>query len=313
MTSTALWETELRGPQYASLRAVEIPVDLTNGGYRAYVWVTSTADLDNAGNQFKGWTQSVTPPATPTMAITPGDATTPTEILLDAASVATGGRYLVEYHDQDAPDDDWLYVEGAYLVVPTVGTNEATVSDSQARFGMARHYRAKQVVESPWLAGSYSAEQSVVIDSDIWTLTDAQGETPGIEFRPKDEFNYDRKFVGEEHWPDGRTKAVMIWGEVPIKAKSFTLSGWLRSQAEVEAAEALVLSRHVLLLRDPYHRGTFVAFSGDQSWSHPSSAPEASDTTPGGWTHSIEVPVVEVARPLVGPAEGTLALVGSDA
>jgi hypothetical protein len=91
-TSEATWETTVMGARARSLRVVMPDVDLVNATYRAYVYVKSTADLSNSGDQFIQWVQSTVAPAAPTMTVVPGSALYPTTINLSAASIA--GDYL---------------------------------------------------------------------------------------------------------------------------------------------------------------------------------------------------------------------------
>lgn len=303
------WGTTIEGPLARQQRTVRPAVDLPNDTYRVYVTVTSTGNL--SATDYQQWVQNVVPPETPSMIIANGHDLVPTLISLDVAAVAADGRFVVEYRDD--PEDTWQYVDvdgaGGHLIVPD-GAGSAAIIDWQAPHNKVRYYQAKQVVEEPYLAGAYTGIQSVVWTGQQWTLLEL-GSSLLIEQEAR-EWKYSRKVVAKPLWPDTRETAVVISGTVPVKGKVGTLRLRTLDKVAFDLLDSGVLRKgRVILHRDFFGTADFYVITDDVDYELPRARPTLSESTPIRHFHEIDVPVTETSRPLVGPQDGPLALVGS--
>jgi hypothetical protein len=304
-TSAATWETS--GTDQ-SVRRVQIGVELANTGYRAYVFTTEPSGLASAAD-YTGWTQTVTPPSTPTVAATAGAGLDGIDLALHVSTVGLDpdAVFGVEYHDVDWDGTTWEWVRGGYDIAPD-GSGDATITDPEPRFGVARTYRALVYIYDAsldtWNASAWSATNAATLGpTDVWALSNPFAPSMDVLVEPTEDLVAPkRQIIAGVFWPVDREEPIVVSGGPP-KAPSFTVGLYALSAAQRSAIEALLDADVVLLLRDPLGRAFFFRAIDDTTLTtdHTASGSRTDET------HVHELRCQTVRRPTAGPPAGPLA------
>lgn len=308
-TKTASWQTA--GVDARTFEA-RTGVVLANGTYRAYVRAADSSGL------FSPWAYSqfvvnVTKPNTPTVTASPTNGAFGVYGVNVGLSVSTAGlnaaaRFGVQYHDSDWDGSTWQWVKNGFGIVPVSGA--ASLNDREARFGVARTYRAvvyiADTVLDTWNGSDWSATASATAGPrNVWTLTNAANPTSDTvvavqEFRPA------RKVVAGAFETVGGD--VVVVSDGAPRLPRFDLRVWLKTTAQRTAVLALFEADAVLLLRNPFGEAFYVKPSdGDLVVELLRAAPTVGEVTSIRDFRSLSVPVQTVERPAAGPTFGPFA------
>lgn len=305
-TSTVVYR--ITGQTSGLTRSYQIPVDLPNTTYRAYVRVTDASGLQSTTVN-KQWVQNVTRPATPTVTPTVLGALTGISVLIHTAALTGGGTFGLQYHDSDWDGVTWLFVRNGWDVVPN-GSGDATVIDYGAGYGVQRTYRAIYYVYTAatgaWNGGDFSTTANATItDKTKWTLGTADtNDTMTVRVQPGINFKSESK--AGVFWPSGRPDPIVIRDGVP-KFESIDFSLWALDNATRVALETM-LDNQVLLLRDPFGHRYYITPVQDIGQDMMLASPLQSETTPIRDANQFKLQVQRVARPKTGPTAGPLAV-----
>lgn len=306
--------------------------DFANGTWRAYVQVTDTSGLSSAWVNSQ-WIEGVTPPPTPTVTPTPGaTALDGISVLVHATSPPGGTLFGLQY--QDDASDPWRWVRGRVAGVTSDGSalipngsGNATIVDDEVSFGVVRTYRAISYTGSGTnlIVSAFSNPATAVqADTTKWILSNPADYSQGgvIHVQPNT-FKLARPIVGSAFQPVGRQNAIVMTDGGP-KGAIGDLKLTAPLLADYDMIADMIEAGTPLLLRDPYGRGFYImpvydsgghlrgATGGTAAWSSELvlAPPDCGEValSGAGFLNHISFPIVQVDRPLSGPATGPLAL-----
>jgi hypothetical protein len=296
----------ITGQTSGNTRSLQLPVDLPNATYRAYVRVRDASGLQSTTANIT-WIQNVTRPTTPT--VTPTVTGSPIQrvsLLINRGTLIANERVGVQY--QDADDTTWRWVQNGWDLVPD-GSGNATVIDYGAGFGVQRTYRAVHYVydsaTGAWNGSDFSTTANATLtDKSKWVLATADSSDQ-MTIRVQPGLRFTQETRAGTFWPSGREDPIVIRDGVP-KFMSTSLSLWVLDNATRVALEAILRSQ-VLLLRDPFgHRYYVVPVQNiEQTPMH--ASPLLTETTPLRDANVFSFEIQRVARPKTGPLVGPLA------
>lgn len=266
-------------------RGIASPKDLPNGGYRMYVRAQDTAGQWSAWAN-RSWTQSITPPATPTgLSATPNAAAA--TVALSVSATPSSTAKLVRFDCSDDAGATWAPVAGAEAV-PIATTTTAV--DLTARLGVARTYRAVAYSNDPRVASVPSGTATATLTRLAYFLTALDDSTLGGEVGVQGPFQWDREMVGGIFEGLGAKFPTVVDDGEP-KARRGTLRIICESKAEWARIQRLAEARTTVLLRDPYGDVAYCRMVGN--W--PQLLLEATEKQ----MYGTELPLIEVAPPHV--------------
>lgn len=290
------------------LRSVQVDEDLANDTYRAFARVTDSSGLVSSW-VYRQWTENVTPLDAPTVVVTSLDGLDGISIDIAVGSPpVTNGRFALQY--QDADSDTWEFVRDGYGIVPD-GSNEATLVDYEARFGVERTYRAKHYVYDAdgdiWVGSAWSATDADTLGPrDIWTLTNPFDSDAGGIVDVNPDFSLDRSIVGGAFQPDGRDDPIVLIDGKP-KTPVGSLRLWELSTSMRVELDELFEAQVPVLLRDPFGRAFYIMAIGSVKQSFVHASPTAGEVTSVRDAHELSASVQGVRRPSAAPLTGPLA------
>lgn len=306
-TSTVVYR--ITGQTTGNTRGLQIPVDLPNATYRAYVRATDTSGLTSTTATIT-WIQNVVRPATPTVTPTVLGALTGISLALhvNPAGLPANTKFGLQY--QDADDATWRMVKNGWDVVPN-GSGDATVVDYGAGFGVQRTYRAICYVydsaTDTWNAGDFgSTSNATITDKTKWVLsTSDSNDAVAVKVNP--DFHISHTIKAGIFWPVGRQDPIVVRDGVP-KFGSVDMSLWVLDNAARTAVEAMIQNQ-TLLLRDPFGRRHYLTLVQNYERVPMHAAPLLTETTPLRDANVFNFHVQRVARPRTGPTSGPFATV----
>jgi hypothetical protein len=272
---------------------LDVPFDLVNGTYRAYVKATDSAG-DTSIWDFRQFVMNVVPPNAPTVSVDPDPETWATAVTVTAGAGSTTGLSAVaEYSDDEGVT--WQQVVGGTQPYPTSGPKVVTVQDHQAPFNQGRRYRGRTIAPEPYITSAASSSVTDFIPSDEWVMTDAAtGEGMAVSWIP--EWTDRRDSGGAAHYPLGRGTAVVT--RTGMKAATMPISIRTMSRAAHDELEGLITSGRTLLLRDPYERHLFCSVVGEvERTMLDGISPDAFEVTNMRFAHEHRFSVAVVDRP----------------
>lgn len=310
-TSTATWSTIFLS---SSVSTVQPNIDFPNGAWRAYVRVTSSAGLVSSWG-YSGWTQSITPPNTPTLVSSStgliADGATLTASILSPGAAVVGMQYM----DAAPYPQVWRWVRDGDALVPTGGgaTKTAVVVDKDLRLGVQRSYRAVAYIGTTNVIGSaFSNVETETLTELAWVLSGFDSGTQ-LVVAVVPPFEYKRPQIAGAFYPvateDDPAPAAIVVSDGRPRSAEFTATFRTLNRDDFDDLVAVLLEDSVMLLRDPFGNAWPVKIApGAVTFQLLRAAKLKTEAYPIRHAHEIPVPFVEIKRPVTGPTEGTLAL-----
>lgn len=222
-----------------AVRGYDLPVDLDNAAHT--VEVTATDTSGKSGTDTLSWTQNVSRPSAPTIALTDNaDGTVTVDVTV--TSPPSGAVLVIQYRDADDAVDVWH--ELRYT------TATADHVDREVRLGVQRSYRAQVIDTDPWLASAWSTTQSVTVQRTAGWLLSCPAASSTIMELPPVEIGFSRPVVATTFDASGGGAAVVVTDGAPRSPRGPVTFRTL-DQATYDAFIALVDADAALLLRDP--------------------------------------------------------------
>lgn len=288
----------------AQARTVQVPQDLANATYRAYVRVTDTSGLVSSW-QNKQWVQNVTRPVTPTVTPSLTGTIQSVSLLLHVSALTGSGKLGVQYLDAD--DTVWRWVKNGWDLVPN-GSGDATVIDYGAGFGVQRTYRAIYYVydsaTDTWNGSDWSSTANATLTQRKWVLSTAD-DSDLLEVSVTPDFSAMKMIKAGIFWAAGRADPIIVRDGVP-KSPQLPLSVYSLTAA-TRAALELILPKETVLLRDPFGHRYYGMFVDSQTQQPLRAKSIVGETTPLRDANVYQTTVQVVSRPKTGPLVGPLA------
>lgn len=260
--------------------------DLENGTWQGFVRVRDAATDVSAWTK-STWTQNVTRPPTPTLAVlTVGHSNR-----LTVTGTTNATRFIfAEYTDNGT---DWFPVRGANPG-PSILSAGVQIFDYEAPFQQERTYRARVASVAPDLSSLWSSTATAEVHGTGWTLMRVSDHTelplkvePGFS---KPDPSGTGKFV-----PLVGTESIVLdsgWREGDLQLKLRTLS-----KADRYALRDCIRSGQTFLLRNPHSDHWFVRFTDDPTRDFLRAVPLLEENTALRDANIFNVTLTVVRRP----------------
>lgn len=241
----------------ATTRSVTPTVDIPNGTYMLYVQVTSTAGIASSWSSVQ-WTQNVTLPPWPTLAVQAGPGDGAITITASMASGTPAGFVLVNYAD---PDNNWVPVRGA-TALPVTSGGTVSVVDSEVPIGVPREYSAVFFeTASGYVASEASPISQATASGSMYLLTVPTTGVGGPVYVTTS-FVRTSSARGGTFLPAGAERAVWISDGAPtLMGGTLTVTGTTETQCAL--LETMFYGGLTLLLRDAQGLATYLAVTGN--------------------------------------------------
>jgi hypothetical protein len=273
----------------AETSAVDIDVDLPNGEYRAYVWVTDAAGQrsDTAYTQFD---INVVRPGTPSLAVSTDLLNMGLRVTGTGGSPTPGGSTLVVEASDDG--NTWEVVWGSGETFP-IGTVDFV--DVEIPFNSVRYYRAKTVRPDPYIASAYSATVEGTLTFDGWVLSDPRELGAWVEILVHPDFRILKDTGAVKYNRGGGVHGLTVYSGAVDDELSIPL--WALNRASYEGLAELLFKERVLLLRDPWRRAWFGTPIDQVELSPIKAGPEPGEDTSLRYAQTINLTFVQTERP----------------
>lgn len=296
-------------------RAVNLTADLTNGSYRAFIWV-----VDAAGNRsdpaYVEFSVNVVRPGAPSITVAIDTVNLGLRVVATkGANTPAGSRLAVEYLDDDG---SWQTAWGSYFKYDEAGNQidltynilgKAVVVDVEAPFNKARTYRARTFSlgmdpnpdGGPTIASDPSASVSGTLTFDGWVLSDPRRTGLWLELNVTPDFRLLKDTGGVKYSRRGARGLTVFAGRMDDQIE---LPLWVLERESFEPLEVMLASGRVLQLRDQFSRSWFVTPYDQYELNPVKAGPQPNETTRLRYAQQINLPLTEVARPDPAPILG---------
>lgn len=285
-TSAGEWDSGVITSEDTSTTVGALLVD---GTYRVYVKTAKTLNGSPFWSEwaFSGFTVSLTPPPTPTVAATYASG----GVVVTVTGGAPTGFASQTFEVQRSVDGGvtWAAVRDGDALTPS-GAYIATVTDYEAPRGVTARYRARAVgVDgSDEVASDWSTDATVSVPNDgAWWLKVIGASALNVSAaRVTDGVSEEQGGQVAVFQPIGRARSVVVEGALGGRDGSYRI--FTSSDAEFSAVYAAVTSQRTLLVQDPFGQQKYVRVT-DRSWELTG--------TPARPIRVVEVSYVEVDGP----------------
>lgn len=259
------------------------------------------------------WTQNVTRPGAPTLALTPSSNPPQVSVLITAATGATeNGRVAdLEYTDVASPaETDWIrarYQDATYPLY--AGAGQVTYVDREVPAGVARKYRARTIINdvdnynSSLFSSTSALTTSSIVPSSWWIITpevltaDAANYRLAVRPGPGSTVEH-QEMVGVNIPLDATYGRGAIVTRTRPRARSRDVSLWVLNESDYTTLFRIVNDGRVFCIQDVLGRITYAqvrqSVTEDQLRAGPPSSPY-----PIRHAHVVTLPIIEVRRPQV--------------
>ena len=250
-TSTATWSSGIVASTDTTIGSSEL---LLSGTYRAYVRLakTTSGSLFFSDWAYNGFTISVTPPTTPTLAASWDEVTGKTTLTVTGASTAYVSQYF-EIHRSDDAGIIYDQLRNAANLTPS-GTYVATAYDYEAARGVIAYYRARAVgidANSNEFPTAWSTVVQVFTSSDeTWWFKAIDNPALNLgSVRVLKDIDVNIQEPNTIFRPLGSNRPVVIAG--PIQGEDGTYNVKTLNETEWDNFLPLLNYQGVLLVQDP--------------------------------------------------------------
>jgi hypothetical protein len=305
----------LRGSVQRSTRP-NLP--MPNGTVGIAVRVTETARPGRSGLvsawDSETWTQNVTRPGAPTIALTPSSNPPQVSVLITAATGGTeNGRIAdLEYTDVAAPTEaDWVrarYPDATYPVY--AGAGQVTYVDREVPAGVARKYRARTLINdaevynvSLWSSTSALTTSSIP-PASWWVIVpevlaaEAASYRLAVRSAPGQTLTHSQRVSAALPLDSGTSRGAIVTRTRP-RARQQDLTLWVQGETEYTQLMRIIDSGRTFCVQDVLGRLMYCNLNGTPSEVTLRTTKEVGSPYPVGHVHQVNVPVVEVRRPFV--------------
>ena len=250
-TSTATWSSGIVASTDTTIGSSEL---LLSGTYRAYVRLakTTSGSLFFSDWAYSGFTISVTPPTTPTLAASWDEVTGKTTLTVTGASTSYVSQYF-EIHRSDDAGVIYDQLRNAANLTPS-GTYVATAYDYEAARDVVAYYRARAIgidANSNEFATAWSTVVQVFTSSDgTWWFKAIDNPALNLgSVRVLKDIDVNIQEPNTIFRPLGSNRPIVIAG--PIQGEDGTYNIKTLNETEWDNFLPLLNYQGVLLVQDP--------------------------------------------------------------